>query len=169
MKSPSGFSLLELVLVILLVSLLGGVLLDRLQFYQEQAEKTAMEQTVLALRSALILQIAERLPKGRLSLNELIASNPMAWLQTKPEKYLGDRFGPAPGEIPAGCWYFDLRDNALVYVVAGRNFVANAAGKREVRLQVRNHAFKPQVVLPAADISNIDGLSLVLVEPYHWF
>ena len=169
MKSPSGFSLLELVLAILLVSLLGGVLADRVLFYQEQAEKSMMEQTVGALRSALMLQVAERLPKGRQHLTELIASNPMAWLQTKPEKYLGDRFGPAPGEIPAGCWYFDLRDNTLVYVVAGRNFVANAAGKREIRLQVRAHAVKPQVVLATADISNIDGLSLVLVEPYQWF
>ena len=93
----------------------------------------------------------------------------MAWLQTKPEKYLGDRFGPAAGEIPAGCWYFDLRDNSLVYVVAGRNFVTNAAGKREIRLQVRAPAFKPQVGFPAADSSSIEGLSLVLVEPYHWF
>jgi len=128
-----------------------------------------MEQTVGALRSALMLQIAERLPKGRQSLTELIDANPMAWLQRKPEKYLGDRFGPAPGEIPAGCWYFDLRDKTLVYVVAGRNFVANAAGKREVRYQVRSFRGKAQVVLGAVDKPIIDDLSLVLVEPYQWF
>lgn len=169
MKLPAGFSLLEFVLVILLVSLLGGVLLDRLQFYQEQTEKAALEQTVGALRNALILQIAERLPRGRQTLGELVASNPMEWLQTKPEKYLGDRFGPAPGEIPSGCWYFDLRDNTLVYVVVGRHFVANAAGMREIRFQVRSRAFVPQVAGGTADNSNIDGLSLVLVEPYQWF
>ena len=99
-------------------------LADRVLFYQEQAEKVQMEQTVRALRSALILQIAERLPQGRKNLAELIDANPMLWLQRKPEKYLGDRFGPAPGEIPAGCWYFDLRDKTLVYVVAGRNFLS---------------------------------------------
>lgn len=169
MKSSSGFSLLELVLVILLVSLLGGVLADRILFYQEQTEKVQMEQTVRALRSALILQIAERLPKGQQNLAELIDANPMLWLQRKPEKYLGDRFGPAPGEIPAGCWYFDLRDKTLVYVVAGRNFVTNTAGKREVRYQVRAFQGKAQVVLDAVDKPIIGGLSLILVEPYQWF
>ena len=40
-KSAPGFTLLELLVVILVVSLLSGVLLERLWFYQEQAEKAA--------------------------------------------------------------------------------------------------------------------------------
>lgn len=169
MKSRAGFTLLEFALVVLLVGLLGSVLLERVLFYQEQAEKTAMEQTVGVLRSALRLQIAERLPNGRQSLLGLIEANPMAWLERKPESYLGDRFGPAPSSIPGGSWYFDLRDKTLVYVVAGRQFAANNGGRQQIRYQVRPLANKTQVEMVEADKSSIDGLSLVLLEPYRWF
>lgn len=168
-KKIAGFSLLELLVVITAISLLGGVLLERVLFYQEQAEKAAMEQMAGMLRSALRLQIAERLPKGRQGMAELIGQNPMDWLVGKPANYRGERAGA--GMVPGGSWYFDSSTKSLVYMVGnGRHFLPNPAGRKEVRYQVQ--AFiggKPQAPRNAADKQGIDGVTLVLLEPYQWF
>lgn len=170
-KSASGFSLFEFLVVVASIALLGGVLLERARFYQEQAEKAAMEQMAGALRSALRLQIAQRLPQGRHNLAELVEQNPMDWLLGKPANYLGERFGPQAGTVPGGNWYFDLRDKTLVYVVGnGRHFAPNPAGRKEVRYQIRPlRGGKPQATGIPADIQATDGVILALVEPYQWF
>ena len=170
-KSAPGFTLLELLVVILVVGLLSGVLLERLWFYQEQAEKAAMQQMVGNLRSALHLQIADRLLKGRQNLAGLAKDNPMDWLMQPPANYLGERFGPEPGTVAGGNWYFDLRDKTLVYVVArSAHFAANPSGRKQVRYQVRPVASRSaQANLDSADKPAIEGVILVLVEPYQWF
>ncbi len=169
--SASRFWLLEGLAVITAIALLGGVLLERVQFYQEQAEKAAMEQMVGALRSSLRLQIAERLRQGRRGLAQLAEQNPMDWLLGKPAHYLGERLDIESGAAPGRSWYFDRRDKSLVYVVGnGRHFVPNAVGHKEVRYQIRPLlGGKPQAERNTADNQAIDGVILVLVEPYQWF
>ena len=170
-KSASGFSLFEFLVVVTSIALLGGVLLERVRFYQEQAEKAAMEQMVGALRSALRLQIAERLSKGRQGLAELLGQNPMDWMIGKPLNYPGERPSAEPGKASGGSWYFDRRDRCLVYVVGnGRHFAPNAVGRKEVRYQVQPFiGGKPQAAENPADKQVIDGVALVLLEPYQWF
>jgi prepilin-type N-terminal cleavage/methylation domain-containing protein len=56
----AGFTLFELIVVICLVGIFAAVALDRLLRYQEIAEKTAMQSTIGALRSAQTLQAAAR-------------------------------------------------------------------------------------------------------------
>jgi prepilin-type N-terminal cleavage/methylation domain-containing protein len=169
-KSSSGFTLFEFLVVVVLISLLGAVLLDRLALYQEQAEKAAMQQMISDLRSTLRMKIADRLLNGRQGQTKLVDENPMDWLIGKPSNYVGERFGPAPGSMPGGLWYFDLRDKTLIYVVAGRHFVADPAGRKEVRFQVRPaSSIKPQASQDIADKQNIDSVILALVEPYRWF
>ena len=170
MKSSSGFTWFEFLVAVVLISLLGVVLLDRLALYQEQAEKAAMQQMISNLRSTLRMKIADQLLNGRQDQRALVDDNPMDWLIGKPSNYLGERFGPAPGSVPGGHWYFDLRDKTLVYVVAGRHFVAHSAGRKEVRFQVRPaSSIKPQAGHDIADKQNIEGVILALVEPYQWF
>ena len=41
-RRNTGFTLIEFVVVIIIISTLGAVLLDRMWFYQEAAEKAAM-------------------------------------------------------------------------------------------------------------------------------
>ncbi|MGH8743276.1 MAG: type II secretion system protein, partial [Burkholderiales bacterium] len=48
-----GFTLIELIVVVTIISFLAAILLNRIPLYQEAAEKTAMEQTVGVIRSAL--------------------------------------------------------------------------------------------------------------------
>lgn len=171
-KRTHGFTLIEFLVVIVIISTLGAVLLDRMLFYQEAAEKAAMEQLAGTLRSALHLQIADRLIKGKpQAIQSLAEDNPMDWLAEQPANYLGERFGPGVDEAPKGNWYFDLKDKSLVYAVArGGHFMPNQAGRKEVRYKVRLvYSGEAQARGDSADDKEINGVILALVEPYHWF
>lgn len=168
-----GFTLIELVVVMIIISTLLAVLADRMWTYQEAAEKAAMEQMAGTLRSALHFQIADRLLSGKAAdIGELAADNPMDWLAEPPANYLGDRFAPAAGAVSKGNWYFDLKDRHLVYVVSrGEHFTPNKQGRKEVRYAVRLvfSNKKTQAGLENAVNPDINGVILALTEPYQWF
>jgi general secretion pathway protein G len=166
---PRGFTLLELMLVVLIIGVLGVVLLDRMRYYQEAAEKAAMEQTVTHLRSALRLQIAERLVRGNGQMAALLQANPVDWLTPPPNNYVGERFAPKAGEIVGGNWYFDLKDRQLVYLVGlGRHFSPDPLGRKQVRFALRPVAKSTQEQTSAA-ANEIQGIVLAEVVPYRWF
>ncbi|MEK6662866.1 MAG: prepilin-type N-terminal cleavage/methylation domain-containing protein [Pseudomonadota bacterium] len=173
LKRAQGFTLIELLVVIIIISTLGAVLLDRVLFYQEAAEKAAMEQLAGTLRSALHLQIADRFLKGKTAdIAALGQDNPMNWLAEQPANYVGERFGPAPGEVEKGNWYYDLKHRQLVYVVArGSHFMPDQAGRKEVRYAVRLvYAHKEtQAGRENADKQEVNGVILAVTEPYRWF
>ena len=172
-QRKNGFTLIELVVVIIVISTLGAVLLDRMWFYQEAAEKAAMEQLAGTLRSALHFQIADRLLNGKTAdMAELAQDNPMDWLAEPPANYVGDRFAPPVGEVPKGSWYFDLKDRQLVYLVSrGEHFTPNQQGRKEVRYAVRLifTQNKAKADPKSADIQLVNGVILALVQPYTWF
>ena len=73
-----------------LVAVLVGVFLDRALYYRELAEKSAMEQVALDLRSSVNLRVAELVLENRFAeLAPLAAQNPMDLLVRKPSNYLG--------------------------------------------------------------------------------
>jgi general secretion pathway protein G len=169
----SGFTLLELVVVICVVSVLGVVLLNRLQFYQRAAEKTAMEQTAGAIRSALNLRVASLIAKDRMDLLvELVKQNPMDWLAQKPANYAGEYFGDrAKDDVSAGQWYFDLKDRNLVYVVRNRTGLSskNATG---IPIRFRTKLVNAAENFPGASgqIAGkpVEGVVLEQIDPYVW-
>lgn len=172
LKRAQGFTLIELLVVIIIISTLGAVLLDRVLFYQEAAEKAAMEQLAGTLRSALHLQIADRFLKGKTAdIAALGQDNPMDWLAEHPANYLGVRFAPQAGEVAKGNWYYDLKDRQLVYVVwRGEHFAPNKQGRKEVRYAVRVvYDRKTQANRNSADKTEVNGVILALAEPYQWF
>jgi len=164
-----GFTLIELAVVISIVALLAGALLDRLLFYQEQAEKAAMEQMAGTVRSALHLQVASLIAKGRPGdIQELLKENPMEWLAEKPANYLGEYFAPKPQDIEPGNWYFDLQTRNLIYSVRNRtHFRTEEKESNLIQFQVQ---FAPPVKGRKADADNpIEGVILEPVVPYRWF
>src|SRR5207248_8811524 len=104
-------SLVELLVVIVLISILLSVAIERLLVTSARAENSAMEDVVGTLRSALQIRVAELLAKGRAAeVAALAGSNPMKRLAEVPTNYLGEFFGPDPAALAPGSWYFDTRD-----------------------------------------------------------
>jgi len=174
-RSSKGFTLIELVVVITIVVILAGTLLTRIWFYQEQAEKAAMEQVAAAMQSALVLQYAHLLAidKGAEVIN-LVSENPTHWLMREPYNYAGEFYGITPDAIAPGSWAFDLKTRELVYVPDRSDyFVPGKDGLKWVRYSARLK-YEPVPGAVAAGSKNkgaqeLTGLLFEPVERYQWF
>jgi len=135
----SGFTLFELIVVVCLVAIMGGLLLNRLYIYQEAAEKAGMQQTAAAIKSALQMRVASYLIAGRDNdIESLRNENPVNWLQDPPRGYAGEFADDAYARVPRGSWYFDLARRELIYVIdRGDDFKPAADGRKWVRFRVR--------------------------------
>ena len=166
-----GFSLLELLIVLVIVSVLVVVAIERLLVLRFEAERTMVQTVIGAMRSALYIEFAGAAAKGELRRMDVArGSNPMALLAERPEGYVGEFYGPDPAVFEAGTWYFDLRDRAIVYLVRfPEQFVSPLGGVPRLRLTVepdyedvdRNGRFDP-------GRDPVRGLRLVPLEPYFW-
>ena len=117
-RASAGFTLLELVIVIILVIVLFSVAAWRLLPLRGQAEAAHVAATIGAMRSALGLAVAERVVRdGPTSVADLTGSNPVDLLDEPPAQYLGPRSQAEPRESPGGFWYFDDESGELVYQV----------------------------------------------------
>ncbi|MDH5512408.1 MAG: prepilin-type N-terminal cleavage/methylation domain-containing protein [Gammaproteobacteria bacterium] len=120
-----GFSLLELVIVIVIISVLMVLAISRLLALQVDAERVSMEMVAGTLRSAIGMKVAESIVKSRVTeLPALEGENPMALLAETPHNYLGELEGADPGTLADGNWYFDRRDRTLVYLVRHKGYFA---------------------------------------------
>jgi general secretion pathway protein G len=170
-KFQSGFTLLELIIVIVIIVTLMGLFMNRLMFYQELAEKVAMEEVAGAIQSALTLQYGQILTRGKTSdVAALAEDNPMNWLQKKPGNYAGEFYEPTPKSVESGNWVFDLKTRDLVYLVRNAGyFKPGMDGKRWVRFHVVTY-YEPSR-LPSLQNAprELTGLQFEPVEPYSWF
>lgn len=168
MKHARGFSLFELIVAMIVISLLGLVLLDRLQYYQEQAEKSAMEQTLTILRIALQIRKGELMARGEeAQISRLAKENPMRWLSHTPTNYAGETDGASP-RVAAGSWYYDRRAQTLVYKVKHNRHLAG--GREEIRFRIRGEDTENIKASPEMAVNNrIGSLFLQAVPPYTWF
>lgn len=171
MRSERGFSLLELLIVIVIISLLMVVAIDRLLALRFEAERATVQSVIGALRSALYIEFAGAAARGQMQRMDVArGSNPVLHLAEKPDGYAGEFFGPEPGLFEPGTWYFDTRDRALVYLVRfPQQFVTALSGPPRLRLAVepdyddldRNGRFDP-------GRDPVRGLKLVPLEPFYW-
>ena len=115
--SCKGFTLIELIVVIIIIVVMMGLFLNRVTFYQEQAEKTAMEMVAGAIQSSLTMQYGQIMTRGKPSdVAALAQDNPINWLQKMPKNYSGEFYDPTPRSVESGRWMFDLRSRELIYV-----------------------------------------------------
>jgi prepilin-type N-terminal cleavage/methylation domain-containing protein len=166
-----GFSLLELVVVIVIISVLMVFAISRLLSLMVDAERVTMETVAGTLRSAIGMKVAQCIVKSKLSeLPALAGSNPMALLAETPRNYLGELDGADPAKLEDGNWYFDKRDKALVYLVRNKvYFVGGLAGPPRARLTVKLvYSDKNGNGVFDAGVDEIQGLRLGPMESYSW-
>ncbi len=166
-----GFTLIELVAVIIIIVVMMGLFLNRALFYQEQAEKTAMEQMVGTIQSALILQYGQIMTRGKPSdVAALAEDNPMNWLQKKPSNYGGEFYDPTPLSVESGSWVFDLKSRDLIYVVHNANyFKPGKDGKKWIRFHVAVSQEPSRLPSLQGTQPELSGLLFEPLEPYSWF
>ena len=162
-----GFSLFELIIVMVVLALSSGVLFGRIVNYQELAEKSAMENTAGAVRSALAIQVASLVGRGKLDeLPKLANINPMNLLAEVPNNYLGEYYGQVD-DVQPGSWYFDLQARQLVYLVRHVEcFQTQKPGIKAVRYQVS--LVYNDWSAANANGKDIGGIVLKEVTPYTW-
>lgn len=171
MKRPpfrqSGFSKLEIIVVVIIVALVSGWLLHTLRFYQELTEKTVVESTIVNIRSAMRMQIAEWLLQGKGDNQAKLAkTNPISLLQQPPRGYMGEL--KKPRNLPPGSWYYEQDKSELVYipalygslVVQQSSASMNSSTAPSIHWQVR--------MLPADDKGAL-AVDIELLTSYEWF
>jgi prepilin-type N-terminal cleavage/methylation domain-containing protein len=162
-----GFSLLELVIVIVIISILITVAISKLIALQVDAERVAMQTVVGTLRSALGIKVAERYARQDMAgIRALAGSNPMDRLAQLPGNYLGVLDDPDPATLEDGNWYFDAHSRALVYLVRNRAyFTGGLVNPPRARFAVQLVYIQNQ----SGGAGNVvEGVQLVPLEQYRW-
>lgn len=151
-----------------LMGIFLGVLLERALYYQEYAEKTAMESTAENIRTGLRYKVADLILANRVpEIPTLADENPMNWLAERPPNYLGE-LDSAPADEPFGQWYFDRRNHELVYTVNNRRHFSPSAYRD---FSVRYRAMRVSTGAVTDSSPNVAGtwVRMVLVAEYGWF
>jgi prepilin-type N-terminal cleavage/methylation domain-containing protein len=170
MRTSRGFSLVELLVVVIAIGILAGALLDRVLPLIGRAQRAAFMQVRADLQTALLLEAAVRITRGEAdTLPGLAGANPMTLLLNPPGNYVGS-FPQSPEDAPGASWYFDERAHRLVYRV-GRYTRFDAQGGPPGRIELKtefvfedrngNGGFEP-----AGD--EFEGLRLTPVHAFAW-
>lgn len=166
-----GFTLLELVVVVIVVSILFLAALNKMWTLQTTAERATMEYNIGALRSALALQFVDRIVRqDEEGIRRLAGSNPMTLLNQIPGNYLGEREGVDPATLESGNWYFDRQHKTLIYLVKNSHFFRSTlSGPPRVRWSVTLDFAAPQPNSgPEPPLDRLEGISLLPLERYVW-
>lgn len=171
MTAQRGFSLLELIVVIIVISLLLVVAIDRLIGLQEKAERAAMQNVIGTLKSAIGIKVADHIVKHKVrQLHRLVGSNPMDQLAELPKNYLGVLQQPDANTLEDGNWYFDAGQGVLIYLVRHREYFKGGKDKPpRIRFRIRpvyTDLNRDGRFSPGRD--RIEGLRLVPIDDYRW-
>ncbi len=137
-KVAPGFTYLELVIVILIISGLLYFAIERLLKLQVVAERAAVEQIIGQLQSAIALTIGEHIVNHDIKgLRRYVSTNPMNLLSETPLNYLG-KFASQPEPIEKASWWYDQTRHYLVYQVANKHyFQSDGPEKSVILLKIR--------------------------------
>ncbi|MGD9385681.1 MAG: prepilin-type N-terminal cleavage/methylation domain-containing protein [Thioalkalispiraceae bacterium] len=169
MRKQAGFSLLELVIVIIIISALLAIGINKLMKLQVQAERSAMESMIGTLQSAIALTISEHIARDNIpELIRYIGSNPMELLATQPVNYKG-KYPEKPKDLETASWWYNTSNRTLYYQVSNREYFSTAGNEKGVS------KFK---ILPVYDDINangrfdrrdtLKGLRLSPIAEYRW-
>ena len=108
-----GFTDLELVIVIIIISTLISMLAVRLMPAIDEAERAAVLKIEGQLRSSLTMEAAGYVARGEFEQIRMVGMNPMRLMMDPPENYVGERETVAG--VPRAHWVFATETQRLVY------------------------------------------------------
>lgn len=136
-----GFSLFELAVVLVVIAILGTVFLQRVLFYQEEAERVAVAQVLSHTRTSLEARVRSLHLRGKAAeVLALAQENPISWLGRAPPNYLGEVFAPDLRNLEGGNWYFDGSTKILVYLPRQHGWLGDEAARPLLFKVVLRHA-----------------------------
>lgn len=190
-------SRLELVFALIILLVLISVFMNRVIIMLAQAERSMVENSIVNLNSALRVQgLYLNLSNGSAAAATLEHANPVQILMQQPEwdfeqqelqpealaalvksrmalplqNYQGD-LGTAEGmELAPGSWYFDIDNNALVYLVRNSEvFRSELDGPARLRFRLEldytdvdgDDEFSPET-------DRLNSLGLQPLDEYQW-
>ena len=163
-----GFTFLELAVVITVISALAMVALNYYYKLLVDIERTAMEQDLGAIRTAISMQVVGHFSAGKMAdLIKLVDSNPMDFLAEKPENYLGVISHYRLDELEKGNWFYDSQAQTLIYLVRNQvYFETDSEGSACAKFKITpNYSDRKQ---GGRTKKYISGLILKTLEPYRW-
>jgi len=109
--AQKGFTLIELVIIIIILGILASVAIPKLFSVTQEAESASVATMVSSLESALSMYAAKQYMKG----NPLEIHNPFDDLSNVPSNYNGIVDPVNPTNTPDGTWSFRPSGNWIMY------------------------------------------------------
>lgn len=169
LRTLRNLLLLEVLAITAFIGIISAILLNRLAYYQEAAEKANVELVISTMKSALRMRMASMMIEGRMAhYGKLADDNPMEWLEQRPSEYAGEMLPATSRKMQSGAWVFDRATHILTYwPKRAEHFQPDSEGRHRIRLRI-------QLLTETASVQNrqvqlVTGARLVLVEPYKWF
>lgn len=169
METSRGFTLLELIVVISIVAITATTALDRLFWYQSQAEKTAMEYNATMIKSGLLMSAASLMMAEKTSdIPALAEHNPLNLLAQKPANYLGEMDGRKTDVLESGNWFYDTSKHQLVYIVEHRRyFTPEVPNDFTIRYGIKV-LYGEMELVSGKKVAYIASITLVPLSKYTW-
>jgi type II secretory pathway pseudopilin PulG len=154
------FSLIELAMVMLIITIVVYAMFSRILRYFEVAEKAAMTITVLEVERGMRVRLALAAMGGTsASVEKLQNINPFEFARALPPNYLGELGGAAAvGELKRGNWFYDRDRHEIGYLPRLASRLRTPDGKEVPVLRFRVETGGSLYALP----------HLVSVFAYHW-
>ena len=167
LSKQHGFSMFEIVVLVLLIGVLIITFIDRILRLQIDAERVSVQHMIGTLNSAVNLQVAEMVVnRGLDSIRSLENTNPLSYLSELPQSYVGIKSDAEAEQHPVASWYYDPAQNILVYKVKNKNyFETSLPGTARIRLKIE---LIYKEVISRGQGSRVQAISVKSLDAYHW-